>query len=50
VGLVPILGLLAAMLSGIWIVFVSLFLFARARALDHPWDEARQVGSPQADS
>jgi hypothetical protein len=49
-GLVPILGLLAAMLSGIWIVFVSLFLFARARALDHPWDEARQVGSPQPDS
>ncbi|HEU5081721.1 MAG TPA: hypothetical protein VFU14_00130 [Acidimicrobiales bacterium] len=35
--LVPIVGLVAAPLSGVWVVVISLLLFTRAPALDHLW-------------
>ena len=37
--LVPIVGLFATMLSGIWLVVVSLMLFARSEAVDRLWDD-----------
>jgi hypothetical protein len=38
-GLVPIVGLFAAVLSGIWVLIVSVMLFARAEAVDRLWDD-----------
>ena len=35
--LIPVLGFFAAMLSGIWVVALSLMLFARAAAVDRLW-------------
>lgn len=39
-GLVPIVGLFAAIVSGIWVVVISLTLFARADVVDRLWDNA----------
>lgn len=37
--LVPIVGFFAAMLSGIWVVIISLTLFARPEGVDRLWAE-----------
>lgn len=44
--LVPIVGFFAAMLSGIWVVIISLMLFARGEAVDRLWDDAGPARSP----
>ena len=38
-GLVPIVGFFAALLSGIWVVIISLMLFVRSEAVDRLWDD-----------
>jgi hypothetical protein len=45
-GLVPIVGFFAALLSGIWVVIISLMLFARSEAVDRLWDDVGQVQPP----
>ena len=44
--LVPIVGIFAAILSGIWVVIISVMLFARSEAVDLLWDEAGQAQPP----
>jgi hypothetical protein len=44
-GLVPIVGFFAAILSLIWVVIISLMLFARSEAVDRLWDDAGQAHS-----
>jgi hypothetical protein len=44
--LVPILGFFAALLSGIWVVIISVMLFARSEAVDRLWDDAVQAPRP----
>lgn len=44
--LVPIVGFFAAILSGIWLVTVSVMLFVRSEAVDHLWDDAGQAQPP----
>ena len=44
--LVPIVGFFAAILSGIWVVIISLMLFARSEAVDRLWDDAGQAQPP----
>lgn len=39
-GLVPIVGLFATVLSGIWVMIISVMLFARGEAVDRLWDES----------
>jgi hypothetical protein len=38
--LVPVVGFFAAILSGIWVVVISLVLFARSEAIDRLWEDA----------
>ena len=38
--LVPIVGLFATMLAGVWLVVISLMLFARSEAVARLWDDA----------
>ncbi|HEU4543370.1 MAG TPA: hypothetical protein VFR23_19725 [Jiangellaceae bacterium] len=38
--LVPIVEFFAAILAGIWVVIISLMLFARSKAVDRLWDAA----------
>jgi hypothetical protein len=45
--LVPILGFFAAVLSGIWVVIISLVLFARSEAVDRLWEDARDARPPE---
>src|SRR5215207_2855167 len=45
--LVPIVGFFAAILSGIWVVVISLMLFARSEAVDRLWDGAGPAEPPQ---
>jgi hypothetical protein len=45
-GPVPVVGFFAAILSGIWVVIISLMLFARPDAVDRVWDEARRTQPP----
>ena len=42
-GLVPIVGFFAAFVSGIWVVIISLTLFARSDVVDRLWDNARSA-------
>ena len=42
-GLVPIVGFFATVLSAIWVVIISLLLFARSEAVDRLWDDAGQA-------
>ena len=44
--LVPIVGFFAAILSGIWLVVISLMLFARSEAVDRLWDDAAAAEPP----
>ena len=44
--LVPIVGFFAAVLSGIWVVIVSVMLFVRSEAVDRLWDDAGQAQPP----
>ena len=44
--LVPIVGFFAAVLSGIWVVIVSVMLFVRSEAVDRLWDDAGQGQPP----
>src|ERR687897_506693 len=44
--LVPIVGFFAAILSGIWVVIVSVMLFVRSEAVDRLWDDAGQAQPP----
>jgi hypothetical protein len=44
--LVPIVGFFAAILSGIWLVIVSVMLFVRSEAVDRLWDDAGQAQPP----
>jgi hypothetical protein len=44
--LVPIVGLFAAILSGIWLVVMSLMLFARSEAVGRLWDDAAPAQPP----
>ena len=46
--LVPIVGFFAAILSAIWLVGISLMLFARSEAVDRLWDEAAAAQPPHA--
>jgi hypothetical protein len=46
-GLVPIVGFFAAIVSGIWVVVISLMLFTRAEGVDRLWDDAGQGQPPQ---
>lgn len=45
--LVPIVGFFAAILSGFWIVVISLMLFARSEAVDRLWADAGQAQPPR---
>jgi hypothetical protein len=45
--LAPILGFFAAFISGIWIVIISLVLFARSEAVDRLWEDARDARPPE---
>jgi hypothetical protein len=45
-GLVPLVGFFAAILSAIWVVVVSLMLFARAEAVDRLWGETGPTAPP----
>jgi hypothetical protein len=45
-GLVPIVGFFAAIVSGIWVVVMSLMLFARSEAVDRLLDDAGQAQPP----
>ena len=44
--LVPIVGFFAAILSGVWVVIVSVMLFVRSEAVDRLWDDAGQAQPP----
>src|ERR687898_1621432 len=44
--LVPIAGFFAAILSGIWVVIISVMLFVRSEAVDRLWDDAGQAQPP----
>jgi hypothetical protein len=44
--LVPIVGLFAAILSGIWLLVISLMLFARSDAVAGLWDDAVAAQPP----
>jgi hypothetical protein len=48
--LVPIVGFFAAILSGIWLVVISLLLFARSEAVDRLWDDAAATQPPHTAS
>ena len=48
--LVPIVGFFAAILSGIWLVVISLMLFARSEAVDRLWDDAAATQPPHTAS
>lgn len=41
--LVPIVGFFAAILAGIWVITISLTLFARADAVERMWDETTRA-------
>ena len=45
--LVPIVGFFAAILSGIWLVIVSVMLFVRSEAVDRLWDDVGQAQPPR---
>lgn len=45
--LVPIVGFFAAILSGMWIVVISLMLFARSEAVDRLWADAGPAQPPR---
>jgi hypothetical protein len=45
--LVPIVGLFATLVAGIWIVIISLGLFARAEAVDRLWEDPHDARPPQ---
>jgi len=45
--LVPIIGFLAAILSGVWVLVISVMLFARSEAVDRLWDDTGQAQPPQ---
>jgi hypothetical protein len=45
--LVPIVGFFAAILAGLWLLAISLMLFARSDAVDRLWDAAA-AQSPHA--
>ena len=44
--LVPIVGFFAAILSAIWLVVISLMLFARSQAVDRLWDDTVAAQPP----
>ena len=44
--LVPIIGFLAAILSGVWVLVISVMLFARSEAVDRLWDDTGQAQPP----
>jgi hypothetical protein len=48
--LVPIVGFFAAILSGIWLVVISLMLFARSEAVDHLCDDPAATQPPHTAS
>jgi hypothetical protein len=48
--LVPIVGFFAAILSGIWLVVISLMLWARSDAVDRLWADAAATQPPHAAS
>ena len=43
---VPIVGFFAAILSGIWVLIISVVLFTRSEAADRLWDDAGHAQSP----
>jgi hypothetical protein len=45
--LVPIVGFFAAILAGVWLVAISLMLFARSAAVDRLWDDPAAAQPPQ---
>jgi hypothetical protein len=46
-GLVPIVGFFATVLSAIWVVIISVMLFARSEPIDRLWDEAGEAQPPR---
>jgi hypothetical protein len=48
--LVPIVGFFATMLSGIWLVVISLMLFARSQAVARLWEDAADPRTPLTSS
>ena len=49
-GLVPIVGFFAAILSAIWVVTISLILSARSEAVDHLWNDPMHTDPPHTAS
>ena len=47
-GLVPIVGFFAAILSGVWVVIISLMLFARSEGVAQLWGDGGQAQAPRA--
>jgi hypothetical protein len=45
-GLVPIVGFFAAILSGVWLVVISVMLFARSEEVARLWDDAAAAQPP----
>jgi hypothetical protein len=45
--LVPIIGFFAAVLSAIWLVVISLMLFARSEAVERLWDDTVAAQPPR---
>jgi hypothetical protein len=42
----PIVGFFAAILSLVWVVIISVMLFARSEAADRLWDDAAPAQPP----
>ena len=42
-GLVPIVGLFAVLLSGVWVLIISVSLFARSESVDPSWDDTEPI-------
>jgi hypothetical protein len=45
-GLVPIVGFFAAILSGVWLVVISVMRFARSEEVARLWDDAAAAQPP----
>ena len=46
VGLVPVVGFFTAIVSGIWVVTISVMLFARSEAVERLWGDGTQPQPP----
>jgi hypothetical protein len=42
-GLMPIVGLFAVLLAGVWVLIISVTLFARSESVDRSWDNTDPI-------